>query len=190
MNGTLTRAWWVFAVRGIVAIALGVLAFVMPGPTLVALIAVFAVYALFDGVLAIVSGVGAPGGPRWWIVLGGVAGIAVGLFTIASPGTTTLALVLLIGIWAIVTGVAEVISAYTLRSVIDREWLLALSGVISVAFGVLLVVSPGDGIFAVLWLIGYYAIFAGVMYLAMAFRLRGLATGGAAPASGGASAGS
>jgi uncharacterized membrane protein HdeD (DUF308 family) len=188
MTGILTRNWWAFALRGIVAIALGLLAFVVPGPTLVALIAVFAAYAIFDGVIAIVAGASSPGRPRWWIIFGGIAGIAIGVLTIISPGTTAIALVLLIGVWAIVTGVGEVVSAYTMRAVIDREWLLALSGVISVGFGVLLLVAPGSGVLAVLWLIGYYAIFAGVMYLAMAFRLRRLANRADAPAAGTASA--
>ncbi len=174
MRETLTRNWWAFGLRGIVAIVLGVLAFVVPGPTLVALIAVFAAYAIIDGVLAIVAGAMSPGGPRWWILLGGIAGVAIGLFTIYSPGTTAIALAILIGVWSIVTGVAEIVAAYTLRRVIDGELLIAVSGVVSVAFGVLLVVSPGTGVLAILWLIGFYAIFAGVMYLAMAFRLRSL----------------
>jgi uncharacterized membrane protein HdeD (DUF308 family) len=188
MTGMLSRNWWAFALRGIGAIALGLLAFVVPGPTLVALIAVFAAYAILDGVLATVAGAGSPGGPRWWIIFGGIAGIAIGVLTIFSPGTTAIALVLLIGVWAIVTGVGEVVSAYTMRAVIDREWLLALSGVVSVVFGFLLLVAPGSGVLAVLWLIGYYAIFAGVMYLAMAFRLRRLANRADAPAAGTASA--
>jgi uncharacterized membrane protein HdeD (DUF308 family) len=187
MTGMLNRTWWAFALRGIVAIALGILAFVVPGPTLVALIAVFAAYAIVDGVLALVAGVGSSGGPRWWIVVGGIAGIAIGVLTIMSPGTTAVALVLLIGVWAIVTGVGEVAAAYTMRRVIDREWLLALSGVISVIFGAFLIVAPGSGVLAVLWVIGYYAIFAGVMYLAMALRLRGMANRASAPAAGGAS---
>jgi uncharacterized membrane protein HdeD (DUF308 family) len=188
MTGLLTRNWWAFALRGIVAIALGLLAFVVPGPTLVALIAVFAAYVIFDGVLAIVAGAGSPGGPRWWIIFGGIAGIVIGVLTIFSPGTTAIALVLLIGAWALVTGVGEIVSAYTMRRVIDREWLLALSGVISAVFGVFLLVAPGSGVLAVVWLIGYYAIFAGLMYLAMAFRLRSLANRADAPAPGTASA--
>jgi uncharacterized membrane protein HdeD (DUF308 family) len=171
----LTRNWWAFALRGIAAIALGVLAFVAPAQTLTVLIAVFAVYAIFDGALAIMAGLGTAARHRWWLIIGGVAGIAVGLLTIASPGTTALALVLLIGAWAIVTGVAEVVAAYTLRDFITREWLLALSGVVSVAFGIYLLAAPGSGILAVLFLIGYYAIFSGIVYLAMGLRLRSLA---------------
>jgi uncharacterized membrane protein HdeD (DUF308 family) len=188
MTGMLTRNWWAFALRGIVAIALGVLAFFVPGPTLVALIAVFAAYAIFDGILAIVAGAGSRGGPGWWMILGGIAGIAIGILTIYSPGTTAIALVLLIGVWAVVTGMGEVVFAFTMRRVIDREWLLALSGVISVAFGVLLLLSPGSGVLAVLWLIGYYAIFAGIMYLGLAFRLRRMGNRAPVPAAGSAAA--
>ena len=107
MNDFLTRNWWTFVLRGAIAIVLGVLAFVVPGPTLVALIAVFAAYAIVDGVLAIIAGARTDRGPRWWFILGGIAGIAIGLFTIYSPGTTAIALVLLIGVWSIATGVAR-----------------------------------------------------------------------------------
>jgi uncharacterized membrane protein HdeD (DUF308 family) len=175
MNGMLTQNWWAFALRGVVAIALGVFAFIVPGPTLVALIAVFGAYAIIDGVLAIYAGAMYPDGRRWWLILAGLAGIAIGVLTFLSPGTTALALVTLIGIWSIVRGAGEVVTAFALRKQIQGELLYIVSGVISVIFGVFLLVAPGTGILAVLWLIGYYAIFAGVMYLALAFRLRGLA---------------
>jgi uncharacterized membrane protein HdeD (DUF308 family) len=167
----LTRNWWAFVLRGIVAILLGVMAFAVPGPTLVALIAVFAAYAIFDGVLAIVVGASSPFGPRWWIVVGGIAGVAIGLFTIFSPATTTVALVLLIGVWAIATGLGEVVSGLVLGRIADRLLLVA-SGVISVVLGAYLVVAPVRGVLVILWAIGFYAILAGVTYLAMGFRLR------------------
>jgi hypothetical protein len=126
MNGLLTRNWWAFVLQGIVAIALGVLAFVVPQPTLAALIAVCATYAIVVGVFAVVAGAGSTGGPRRWTIIGGVAGIAIGLFTIASPGTTAIGLVLLIGIWSITTGVAQVLAAYTLRREINGELLLVV----------------------------------------------------------------
>jgi uncharacterized membrane protein HdeD (DUF308 family) len=174
MIGSLSRNWWAFVLRGIVAIALGILAFVQPGATLIALIAVFAAYAIFDGVLAIAAGVSVEGGPRWLFILGGILGIVVGLLTINRPDVTAVALVLLIGVWAIATGVSEAVAAYSFRQALENEWLLAISGVVSVVFGVFLIVAPGDGIFAVLWVIGYYAIFAGIMYIAAGIRLRGV----------------
>jgi uncharacterized membrane protein HdeD (DUF308 family) len=172
MVGSLSRNWWAFVLRGIVAIALGVLAFASPGATLVALIAVFAAFAIFDGILAIAAGISVDGGPRWMFVLGGILGIVIGVLTINRPDITAVALVLLIGVWAIATGVAEAVAAYSFREVLENEWLLAISGIVSVAFGALLIFAPGDGVLALLWLIGFYAILAGILYIAAGLRLR------------------
>jgi uncharacterized membrane protein HdeD (DUF308 family) len=174
MIDSLSGSWWAFVVRGLVALAIGILAFVQPGVTLIALIAVFAAYAIVDGVLAIAAGVTVDSGPRWMFIVGGILGIVIGLLTINRPDVTAVALVLLIGVWAIATGVTEVAAAYQFRQVLENEWLVALSGVISVVFGVFLIVAPGDGIFAVLWIIGFYAILAGITYLAAGIRLRGV----------------
>jgi uncharacterized membrane protein HdeD (DUF308 family) len=172
MQSLVAQNWGMFVIRGILALALGVLVFVAPGPSLAALIFVFAAYAIVDGILAIGLGVSAAGGPRWLVVLGGILGIAIGIYTWVSPGVTAIALVLLIGSFAIVRGVAEAATAIRLRNTIDDAWLYVLSGVVSVVFGAFLIVYPGDGVLAVLFLIGYYAIFAGVTYLALGFRLR------------------
>jgi uncharacterized membrane protein HdeD (DUF308 family) len=164
--------WGMFVLRGIFALALGVLAFVAPAPTLAALIFVFAAYAIVDGILAIGLGVASPGGPRWLLVVGGILGIAIGVYTFVSPQITATALVLLIGSFAIVRGVAETGTAITLRGVLDSPWLYVLSGIVSIVFGAYLIVSPGDGALAVLFVIGFYALFAGVMYIALGLRLR------------------
>jgi uncharacterized membrane protein HdeD (DUF308 family) len=174
MIGMLSQKWWAFVLRGVVAIALGILAFVQPNATLLALIAVFAAYAIFDGVLAIAAGVSVEGGPRWLLIVGGILGIAIGLLTINRPDVTAIALVYLIAVWAIATGVSEAVAAYQFRQVLSNEWLLAVSGVVSVIFGAFLIVAPGDGVYAVLWVIGYYALFAGIMYIAAGLRLRGV----------------
>jgi uncharacterized membrane protein HdeD (DUF308 family) len=164
--------WAMFVLRGVLAIALGVLAFAAPGPTLAALIFVFAFYAIFDGVLATALGLAAPTGPRWLLVAGGIVGIAIGAYTLFSPQVTAVALVLLIGSFAIVRGVAEVGTAIWFRNFIQSAWLYVLSGVVSIAFGAYLIVAPGDGALAVLFVIGFYALFAGVMYIAMGLQLR------------------
>ena len=164
--------WGTFVLRGILALAFGVLAFAAPEPTLAALIFVFAVYAIVDGILAIAFGVSAPGGPSWLLVMAGVVGIAIGIYTAVSPQVTAEALVLLIGSFAIVRGVAEVGTAIWFSDLIESAWLYVLSGVVSIAFGAYLIVAPGDGAFAVLFVIGFYALFAGVTYIAMGLRLR------------------
>jgi uncharacterized membrane protein HdeD (DUF308 family) len=166
--------WGMFVLRGILALALGVLAFAAPVPTLAALIFVFAAYAIVDGIFAIAFGATAPGGPRWLLVLAGILGIAIGAYTVVSPQVTAVALVLLIGSFAVVRGVAEVGTAIWLRNVIESAWLYVLSGIVSIVFGAFLIVAPGDGAFAVLFVIGFYALFAGVMYVAIGLRLRGV----------------
>ena len=173
MIGNLVRNWWAFVVQGILAIGVGVAAFVIPAPTLAAFLAVFAVYAVFTGVFEIAGGVSMENGPKWSLVLGGIASIAVGAITFASPASTAVAATLLVGIFAIATGVGRTSAAYTLGG-LRNSWLLALSGIVSIAFGLLLIVAPGAGVLAVLWLIGYYAIFAGIMSIAVGLRLRGV----------------
>ena len=173
MVGNLVRNWWAFVLQGVLAIGVGVAAFLVLGPTLAAFIAVFAAYAIVTGAFEIVGGFSMQGGPKWLLVAAGVAGIAVGALAIASPAGTAVAATLLVGIYFIVTGVGRTAAAYTLGN-FRQNWLLGLSGIVSLIFGVLLVAAPGDGVLAVLWLIGYYAIFAGITAIGFGLRLRGV----------------
>ena len=170
----LTQNWWAIALRGVIAIIFGVVAFLMPGPTLLALVFVFAVFAFVDGVFALVSGIRrAQGGkPDWMLIIGGLAGIVVGIVGLASPDTFALVLLAWIAAWAIITGVLEVVAAYRLREVLKGEWLLALNGIVSVLFGLYLIFFPGAGAIAIVWLIALWAIVSGAILLALAFRLR------------------
>jgi uncharacterized membrane protein HdeD (DUF308 family) len=111
---------------------------------------------------------------RGWLVVEGVAGIAAGVFTFLWPGITALVLLWLIAAWAVVTGVLEVAAAVVLRRELRGEWLLALAGVLSVAFGVLLAVRPGEGAIAIVSAIGVFAIVFGVALLVLGVRLRRL----------------
>jgi uncharacterized membrane protein HdeD (DUF308 family) len=167
--------WWTLALRGVAAIVFGVLAFLWPSITLLALVLLFAAFAFIDGVLALASGIRNTSegqGPDWFLILGGIAGIAAGAIAVAMPGITAFVLLLIIAAWAIVTGFAELAIAYRLRNEIRGEWLLAIDGVVSVVFGLLLVIFPTAGALAVVWLIAAFAIVSGVMLLALAFRLR------------------
>ena len=152
------------------------MAFAWPGITLGALVLLYGAYAFADGVLAITAAlVGRTVGVPWWaLLIAGLAGIGVGIITLLWPGITALVLLYLIAFWAVVTGVFEIVAAIRLRKEIRGEWLLALSGVLSVLFGVALIVSPGAGALAVVWLIGAYAIVFGALMIALALRLRSL----------------
>ena len=110
----------------------------------------------------------------WQVILIGLLGIAAGIFTFVSPGITAIALLLLIAVWAIANGVFQVAAAIRLRKEIANEWLLILSGVLSVAFGVMMILSPGAGALAVLWIIGAFAVAYGVLLVMFAFKLKKL----------------
>ena len=171
----LARHWWLFLLRGLISILFGVLAFVWPGITLASLVLVFGAFAFADGVFALVGAVRGGGREPWWLlILEGLVGIGIGIITVVSPGITALALLFYIAIWAIATGVLEIGSAIALRKEIEHEWLLGLSGLASVVFGVLLIARPGAGALTVLWLIGGYALVFGVLLVMLSFRARRL----------------
>jgi uncharacterized membrane protein HdeD (DUF308 family) len=169
----LARYWWLILLRGIAAIIFGVLAFIWPGITLVTLILFWGAFALVDGVLALAHAImGGNMGSRWWLALIGVAGIAAGILTFVWPGLTALVLLVFIAAWAIVSGVFEIIGAIRLRKEIDNEWTLILGGVISVLFGLIILVAPGAGALGLIWAIAAYAIVFGVLMVMAALRLK------------------
>jgi uncharacterized membrane protein HdeD (DUF308 family) len=171
----LSEYWWLLLLRGIAAIAFGILAMIWPGLTLLTLIFLWGAYAIVDGVLAVWEAVAGRAGeiaPRWWLAVVGIAGIVAGLLTFAWPGVTALVLLVFIATWAIVIGALQIWGAIRLRKEIEGEWLLILSGLLSVAFGIALIVQPGTGALALVWLIAWFAILAGCIYIALAFRLK------------------
>jgi uncharacterized membrane protein HdeD (DUF308 family) len=183
MITVLLRNWWALALRGVLAILLGLAVFVLPGLTLVVFVALFGAYALVDGVFSIIAGVrAAERHERWWSpVLKGVAGIAAGVLAFVWPALTALALLYLIAGWAIVTGLLEIVAAVHLHRA-HGEWLLVLNGVLSVLFGLIVIVWPGAGVLSLLWMIGMYAIIFGLLLVVLAFRLRSHQRGAAAGA--------
>ncbi len=168
----LTSKWWVVALRGILAILFGIVALVYPGITLLSLALVIGAWAFIDGVFAIASAFGHSGREAVWYVLEGLLGIAVGVATFFYPNLTAQALVYLVGFWAILTGIFEVVAGFELP--LSRDWLLALAGALSIIFGVLVFFNPGSGALAIVWLIAVYALVFGVTMLVFGIRLRGL----------------
>ncbi len=178
MLGLMTRNWWAVALRGVVAVAFGIMAILWPGLTLATLILLFGAYMLVDGLFAVVAGVASVGKDRWWLqLLEGLAGIVIGVLTLIWPGLTALSLLYFVAAWALVTGVMEIVAAVQMRKLIDNEWMMILSGVLSVLFGAIVMLFPGDGALALTWLIGVYAVIFGGALLVLAFRLRGLKDG-------------
>ena len=164
------RNWWALALRGLFAALFGIAAFIWPGLTLTALIVLFAAYALVDGLFALIGGAQTR---SWFFILEGIVGIVAGVLAFIWPGVTALVLLAFIAGWAILTGIIEIVAAIQLRRAIANEWLLILGGILSIAFGIFLIVRPGEGALAVVWAIGVYALLFGMVLIALAFRLRG-----------------
>jgi len=180
MQASRIQPWGIPALRGIIAIAFGVLAALSPGITLLSLVALFAAYALLGGAVSIFGAVKSRrAGEEWWIpLLLGLVSIGAGIVAVVHPGLTALIFVLLIGANALVTGVLDIVAAIRLRKQIKGEWMLALSGLMSVVFGALVFLFPGAGAVALVWLISLYALFTGFLLLGLAFRLRSKARTG------------
>jgi uncharacterized membrane protein HdeD (DUF308 family) len=168
----LARHWWVIGLRGLAAILFGVLAFVWPGMTLAVLVLLFGAYALVDGVLTLMAALRGGAQHRVVNLIEGVVSILAGLAAFVWPGLTALVLLYIIAFWAIVTGVLEIVAAIRLRRAINNELGLIIGGILSVVFGVVLLIAPGAGALAVVFLIGAYAIVFGIALLGLAWRLR------------------
>ncbi len=171
----LAENWLLLLLRGIVTIAFGVLAFIWPGLTLLTLIFLWGAYAIADGVLALGAAVSSKGGeiaPRWWLALIGLAGILAGLLAFVWPAITAQVLLVFIASWAILTGALQIWGAIQLRKEIEVEWMLVLSGLLSIALGIALFARPGVGALAVIWLIGSFAILVGCIYVSLALWLK------------------
>src|SRR5258708_441822 len=156
------RNWWLMALRGLFAVIFGLIALLAPGIALLAFIS-----ALQERELLY----------RWgWILFEGILSILGGIIAFANPALTVLALLYFIAAWAIVTGIMEIVAAFAIREFVSREWVLALAGIVSVAFGVLLFFFPGAGILSILWLVGIYGIVFGLLFIVRAFQLRSWAS--------------
>jgi uncharacterized membrane protein HdeD (DUF308 family) len=167
----LARYWWALALRGVFALLFGLLAFFMPGITLLTLVMLFGAYAFLDGIFDLVSAVRSPS-HHWALILEGIVGIAAGILTFVWPGITAMVLLYLIAFWAIFTGVLEIIAGVRLRQALTDEFWLILMGVLSLLFGLFILIFPGAGALAVVLWVGAYAFIFGIMLIALAFRLR------------------
>src|ERR1700693_3932175 len=150
----LARRWWALALRGGIAVLFGLLTFFIPGVTLISLVLLFGFYAILDGVFDIVSAIKAPG-HHWPLLVEGIVGILAGILTFLWPGITAMVLLYLIAFWAIFTGVLEIVAGIRLRAVIANESLLILMGVVSILFGLFILIFPGAGALAIIFWIDW-----------------------------------
>ena len=177
MGSILARNWWAFMLRGLLGILFGIIAFWHPLITMLSLVIVFAAYAITDGVFAIIAAVrAAQASERWWpFVLEGIVDIAAGILAFIWPHITVLVMVIMVAVWALITGALMLAAAFRVHPDMGRWW-FALGGVASIIFGIALVIAPMVGAFVLTWWIGAYAFVFGIAMFIAAFRLRALRT--------------
>lgn len=172
---TVTGYWWTVALRGVVAVLLGLVFLLRPGASLAALVLLFGAYALVGGLIAIVSAFkSAEHHQKWWpLLFDGLIGIAIGFLTFFRPGITAVALLYTIAIWAILTGVFQFIAAFTGFTSTSSKWLMGIAGVLSIILGILLFSHPLIGLVSLIWVLGIYALVFGVAQIILGFMLIG-----------------
>jgi uncharacterized membrane protein HdeD (DUF308 family) len=165
------------AVRGVIAVLFGLAAIFWPRLTALVLVYLFGIYALLDGITAVFVALQERAvAARWWVLLiEGLVGVLFGILAFFSPIVVALALLYLIAAWAIITGIVEIVAAFSMRRALVLEWTLAIAGILSILLGVLLAVQPIGGILAVVWIIGIYAVVFGVLLIIRAFQFRSIA---------------
>jgi len=174
MVSALKQNWWVLVLRGIIAIAFGIVSFIWPGVTALALVFLLAAFAFVEGIGAF--GYGLPGGQRLLMVLLGLLGLAVGIFAVARPGVAAVTIVIWVAWWAIIAGIIQIVVAIEMRKEIENEWALIIGALLSIAFGILLLWRPLAGVITLAYLFGFFAIIFGIAMLSLGMRLRSLAT--------------
>jgi uncharacterized membrane protein HdeD (DUF308 family) len=175
MLDLLGRNWWVLAIRGVIAIAFGMLAFIQPKSALGVLVTLVALYLIADGVSLLATYVrGDPEARRagWSVAVMGILGILIGVAAFAWPNATALSILTIVAVWAIVMGAVQLVAAIRLRREINGELFLAIGGVLAIAFGVYLVTNPSDGLMSLVWLVGFWAVLFGAVTVVLAYRLR------------------
>ncbi len=173
MSSLLAQNWWAVALRGVFGIIFALIAFFWPGATLLSFAIFFSAYMLVDGVFGIISGIRAASNHQRWglLILGGILNILVGIIAFMMPGLTIVFFVTLLAVWSLVTGVLTIAAAFKLNPEYGRGWLI-FSGIVSVLFGVALLVAPLLGAVVLTWWLGAYALFFGIALIVLAFKLR------------------
>jgi uncharacterized membrane protein HdeD (DUF308 family) len=176
LSHLLSRFWWMTLLRGVLWILFGIMVFTKPGISLATLTLLFGAFVLADGVVGVVNAIAGHKKHDDWVLmlLGGLAGIFIGIITFIAPGITVLTLLFYIAIWAIATGVLALVAAIRLRKEIQGEFWLVLAGLASIVFGMIVIARPGEGILSVLWLLACFSVALGIALVGLAFRVRRL----------------
>ena len=176
MLRALTKSWWVLVLRGVLAILLGVLALANPGTTVATLVLWIAIFLIIDGALALLTTTARwkEREDKWLHVAEGVLSILLGILILNAPEMTLFLVVLYAAVWSIMAGITRIAMAIQLRKEIEGETWLALSGLLSIVFGILVIAQPGIGLATIMWMLGLFLILAGVVLIALGLKVKKL----------------
>ncbi len=174
MRNFFNAYWWVFLLRGIFALILGILCIILPGITFTTLVIFLGAYLLMSGLFAVIGALGARQTNENWglLLLAGIAGLVAGGITFYNPFATGAVIIYIIACWAMLAGILEIVLAIRLRNVIIGEGWYIIGGLLTVIFGILLAANPLAAALTLTWMFGVYAIFSGIMLISLAFRIR------------------
>jgi len=176
MFANLFISWWMFALRGLLAIVFGLLALIWPQQAMHGLVVIFGAFVLIDGIFGLLAGFGTMGSnERWWMaLLQGVAGTIVGSMVLMSLDKSAPDLAYFIGACVVISGVIELVAAIQLKHAIPGEWSMIYCAALSILLGILLFIVPGAGPQGLVWVTGLFAIVLGILLIIVALRIRGL----------------
>jgi len=177
MLRALASVWWVFLIRGIVGVALGVMIWLQPAASVAVLVLFFGAWMLVDGIFtSIGSIVRRHENPEWgWMLVSGILSLVIGLLTLRAPGVTVVVLVLFVAMWAMMLGISQIALGWRIRKEVSNEWMLYLSGAVALLFGFMVMWNPAAGAVSVLWMIAFFSMLFGISMIVLSFRLKGLA---------------
>ena len=177
MLQALASAWWVFLVRGIVGVLLGVTIWLQPAASVAVLVLFFGAWMLIDGIFTMIGSiVRRNDNPEWgWMLVSGIMSLVIGLLTLRAPGLTVVVLILFVSVWAMMLGISQIALGWRIRREVSNEWMLYLGGAVALLFGISVMWNPAAGALSVLWMIAFFSILFGISMIVLSFRLKGLA---------------
>jgi uncharacterized membrane protein HdeD (DUF308 family) len=174
MDSLFKKYWWVYLLRGIIAVIFGLLAIFMPIAAFTGLVIYVGAYMFIDGIFTVIAAISERKTYRnWiWLLISGLIRILIGVLTFINPFATGTALVYLVAFWGLLMGVAEVIWAFRMRHVIKGEGWYIISGILSILFSLLVFFYPAIGAITLALMFGIFIFIIGILFISLSLRLK------------------
>jgi uncharacterized membrane protein HdeD (DUF308 family) len=174
MLQSVLKNWWVLTLKGVLLIIFGIIAFMNPGVTFAILLTWFGVFLIIDGVLSLINVLSNWKGAedKWMFVLEGLVNIVLGILIFRAPAAYTIVAVFFMGFWSIFSGVSRIALAIQLRKEMTGEGWLALSGVLGILFGIIIISNPAIGVATFMYVLAFFALAIGLLLVLLSFKVK------------------